>query len=486
MGLEQSGRSGFVVGIARRRSVVVAISVAAVVSVVLSFGGERGVGALASAAPVTPSAQAARDEPTECVGSRFATLGAVYDAVFDSLLPMMPPEIKNEQASIKSRAHRDMQGAHISTLAVSNHPYDLGADDKDPVMTYRDPISQWVVTQLINVREGRAGTAIPVEDLTVAQAVESVWLYLYVTVMVPLTVARRTMPSIATIAGPLTVGTLITLPIMFGVLIATQLYKSISQKLVDACIVSVTRSQKERAGKPVKDLRFAGQVPGIISDIAGQVALADSDSCPPISGIPLTRIVTRTSNYLQAISANPATDRQIAAMNRQLQDFMRHTRVHQNLIPADPSDFSTGEGIVSQIGTIIPFVGGAPMDIVIGLNHNRGQKADFRATVPLSDLTVTKTLTAAYYAYALTTHMVELAWQYGGTDPTASMLNELLPGLGITADMLPRSTGILGAPNLYGLVVYHNVLRSMCLAEDKRPAPTPAAKKRVSAAAARW
>ena len=69
--------------------------------------------------------------------------------------------------------------------------------------------------------------------------------------------------------------------------------------------------------------------------------------------------------------------------------------------------------------------------------------------------------------------MVELVWRYGASDPTASLINSLVPGLGVTADMIPRSTGILGAPNLYGLVVYHNVLRSLCLTEDRRPASTP-------------
>ncbi|WAC57231.1 hypothetical protein [Gordonia sp. SL306] len=466
------------------------IAVAIVTCVTLSFGGENGLGAVASAAPIAPHSDSRTTsrstEPKECVGSRFATFGAIYDAIFDSLKPYLPQEVQQKSASIKAGAHRDMARLRISSLAVSNHPYDLGADDKDPIMKYRDPISQWVVTQLVAVRDGRAGEAIPVENLTLAQAVESVWLYLYVTVMVPLTVLRRTLPSIGPLAGPITIGTLITLPILLGVFAATQLYKSISEKLVDSCVVSVTRSQKANAGKSVKDLRFAYAVPGIVRDIAGQVAVADADTCKPIGDLPLTRIVTRTSDYLQSITANPATDRQIAGMTTRLQDYLRTTRVHQNLIPADPADFNTPEYILSQVGVLIPYVGGAPLDVVIGLSHNRNNKQDFAATVPMSDLTVTKSLTAAYYAYALAAHMVELAWQEGGTDPAAALANDLFPGLGITTDMLPKSTGIVGAPNLYGLVVYHNVLRSMCLAEDKRPAPAPTSGKRVPVSAARW
>ncbi|GAB09505.1 phospholipase D [Gordonia araii NBRC 100433] len=33
--------------------------------------------------------------------------------------------------------------------------------------------------------------------------------------------------------------------------------------------------------------------------------------------------------------------------------------------------------------------------------------------------------------------------------------------------LVPRTTGLLTAPNYYGLVVYHNVLRSVCLNEDR-------------------
>ncbi|MEE4025766.1 hypothetical protein V1Y59_21960 [Gordonia sp. PKS22-38] len=469
-----------------RRVLITAISVAAVISVVLSFGGERGVTGLAMAQPSAPTARAHTAEPEECVGSRFATFGAVYDAIFDSLLPKMPPEIQKRSASIKARAHRDMQGLRISKLAVSNHPHDMGADDESPIMTYRDPISQWIVTQLVNVREGDATESIPVENLTVAQAVETVWLYLYVTVMVPLTVARRTVPSIATVAGPISVGTLITLPILLGVFATTQIYKSVSERLVEACIVSVTRSEKENAGKSVKDLRFTDSVPALIRDIAGQVDLADPESCPAIGDLPLSRIVSRTSNYLQAISTNPVTDRQIAAMSDDVQRWMRQTHVQRNLIPADPADFTTAESAISQIGVLLPYVGGAPLDVVIGLSHNRNQGDNLAATAPISQLSVTKTLTAAYYAYALSAHMIELAWSQGGVDPAAALLNDLFPSAGITAEMVPKSSGIVGAPNLYGLVVYHNVLRSMCLAEDKRPAPTQQSTQRVPVSAARW
>jgi len=425
------------------------------------------------------------DPPRECVGSRFATFGAIYDRVFDAVTPRLPAAVRSRSAEIKKAAHRDMERLRVSRLAVSSHPYDLGADENSPVMTYRDPISQWIVSKLIDVREGRAGEAIPVENLTLAQAVESAWLYMYVTVMIPASVAARSMPAIATIAGPLTVGALVSMPILLGVYGATQIYQAISKRLIDACIVSVTREQRDRAGRGVRDLRFAYPIPDVVKDISGQVMLADAQSCRPIGDLPLTRIATRTSDYLQSISTGAQRQR-IRTATADLQRFMKSTTVPANLIPADPADFTVIEKALSMGLSQVPFVGGAPLDIVLGLNHNRNQKKDFADRVPLESLSVTKSLTAAYYAYGLATSMVEIAWRQGGMDPAAAVIDQLLPGLGVTPDMLPRTTGLVGAPNLYGLVVFHNVVRSLCLAEDSAVSHPRTSGERVPVTRARW
>ncbi|MFW0788314.1 hypothetical protein [Gordonia sp. CPCC 205333] len=420
-----------------------------------------GVAHAAPTAVITPA-----DTPKECVGSQFATLGEVFDSLFDSFVPNLPKAARDQAPALKAKAHKDMTAARVSTLWVSNHPTQLGADDKAPILTYRDPISQWIVTQLINVREGQATKAISVENLTLAQAVETAWLYLYVTVIVPLTIARRSVPPIGTVFGPISIGTLITLPIFLGIFAATQLYKVISAKLIDSCIVSVTKAEKDNAGKPIKNLTFTGDVPAIVKDLAGQVQLADPDHCPSIGTLPLSRIATRTSNYLRYLNKDPKVDAQIVRLTKQLQGGMKHAQVPHNMIPADPADFNTAETILSGLLVLVPYVGGAPADIAIGLTHNYHEGADFTKTMPLSDLTVTKSLTAAYYAYAISTHLLSVAWDNAGVDPAAQAANLLFPGLNITGDLIPRSGGILSAPNLYGLVVFHNVLRSMCLSED--------------------
>ncbi len=439
----------------------------AAVSVVL--GGVDGrTAAPAAAAPTTQNRAASNTPntpvPKECVGSQFATLGKVYDALFDSFVPHLPKAARDTAASMKAQAHRDMKRTRVSSLWVSNHPYQLGATDKAPIMTYRDPISQWIVTQLVNVREGRATQQIRVENLTLAQAVETAWLYLYVTAIVPLTIARRSMPPIGTLYGPISIGTLITLPIFLGVFAATQLYKALSARLVKSCIVSVTREEKGAAGQPIKNLAFANDVPALVKDIAGQVQLANADTCPSIGSLPLDRIATRTTNYLRFLNKDPRVDAQIVRLSKQLHGGMKKAQVPYNLIPADPADFNATETILSSVLALAPYVGGAPSDIAIGMTHNYHQGADFNKTMPLSELSVTKALTAAYYAYAISTHMLIVAWDNAGVDPAAQLANMM--GLGITADMVPRSYGIVSAPNVYGLVVFHNVIRSMCLSED--------------------
>lgn len=445
-------------------------SLTVILAIAVAIGTVRDGAGVATAAPSKPtSATSQTTQPKECVGSHFATLGAIYDAVFDSFLPQLPKSVRDQAPTLKKRAHRDMATMKISTLWVSNHPYQMGADEKSPIMTYRDPISQYIVTQLVNAREGKSTGAITVENLTLAQAVETVWLYLYVTVLVPLTIARRSMPPIGPLWGPFKIGTLITMPILIGVLATTQFYKTISAKLVDACVVSVTKAEKENAGKPVKDLRFTDGVPALVDDVAKQVMMADPDRCPSIGSLPLSRIVTRTSNYLRYLNKNPALDGEIVRLTKQLQTAMKRQRVPHNMIPADPADFNTAETILSNMLSIAPYVGGAPTDIGIGLTHNFHEGADFSKTMALSDLPVTKSLTAAYYAYAISTHMLVVAWDNAGVDPAAQLLNQMVPGLGLTGDMMPRSFGLISAPNVYGLVVFHNVVRSMCLTEDYKP-----------------
>ncbi|MGW9266722.1 hypothetical protein [Gordonia terrae] len=132
-----------------------------------------------------------------------------------------------------------------------------------------------------------------------------------------------------------------------------------------------------------------------------------------------------------------------------------------NLIPADPYDYTPAENAISIIGRVIPYVGGAPLGIALGLSHNRDAGADFGELIPLSDLTVTKSLTAAYYSYSLALHLISTVGAF--LEPN------LLAGLGLgnlPVTPLRVANAVAYLPLTYGLVVYHNVLRSMCLRED--------------------
>lgn len=461
-----------------RRALTIGIAALVVILAVLTAGPTaRLAGTAAAAPPTTRPSSSSRPAPTApavsatetrpddktCVGAHFATFGAIYDAVFDSFAPSLPASVRANAPQIRARAHHDMDAIRISSLWVSNHPAAMGAGPDAPMNDYRDPLSQWIVTQLMLVRQGQSGQVITAEQLTLSQAVESVWLYLYITTIIPLTLLKDAMPGIASV-GPVSVGTLVTFPLSVGLAVVKRVYKAISNALVDACIVSVTADERDRAGQPVRDLNFHQKVPPIIEDMAGQVMIADPATCPAIGTLPLSRIADRTIGHLAATAADKATAARIAEAGKRLQAFMRSTRVPHNLVPADPDDFSTLEDLTSMGLGLIPTVGGAATDALVGLGHNIADGRDPGEMIPLGDVSVSASLTAAYYVYALTSQVVGIVSDAISEQIVATVLGG--------ADVIPHIGGLVNAPNTYGLVVYHHALRSLCLAEDNRgPAP---------------
>lgn len=229
--------------------------------------------------------------------------------------------------------------------------------------------------------------------------------------------------------------------------------------MINQCVAQVTDEQMAEAGRPSDSVAFDIPIAPIIQETANQLALADDETCKPISELSLSRIVTRTSEYAQSLVQTAAQKRTIRAEANRILNGMRHTQIPLNLIPADPADFSDAEQIASVLGGFIPYVGGAPLDIILGLGHNIGQGDDLRATVPLADLTVTKSITAVYYTWYLS---VSLFATVGG------LLEGQVLGSPTVGFLSPtRVIAQLGTPPLtYGLINYHNVVRSMCLRED--------------------
>lgn len=399
-----------------------------------------------------------------CVGANQATLGVVFKAVFESFTPSLPAAQRPAARAVQKQVLADMHRMTISSLAVSMHPSAFGASEDAPMNKYRDPLSQWIVTQLMNVKNGKAAQPIRVDNLTLSQAVESAWLYFYVTAVIPLTLLKSTMPSIYSL-GPISIGTLITLPISVGTTGMNLLYNAVSDAIIDQCVARASDEEIANAGEPDPDLRFTAKVPTIIQEIADQVSIAEPGTCPAVGDLSLGRIAERTVDYLKAIAPDDAARRQITQKSRELKRFMKTTQVPAGLIPADPADFTTIESLLSIGMGLVPYAGGTLTDILIGLGHNIGQGDDLGETVPLADLTVTKTMTAAYYSYSLTTQFVSII-----NSLAADSLATALGGV----DVLPRVGGLLNAPNTYGLVVFHNALRSLCLTEDQKPAPRSA------------
>ena len=118
-------------------------------------------------------------------------------------------------------------------------------------------------------------------------------------------------------------------------------------------------------------------------------------------------------------------------------------------------------------GIFVPYVGGAPFDDADRSEQQPCERANFGETVSLADLTVTKTLTAAYYVYYLS------LWLFGqiGGQVEGAVLGALFPWLPAAGERGAVSiTKILvvlaNLPLVHGLVNFHNVMRSMCFRED--------------------
>ncbi|WP_288336965.1 hypothetical protein [uncultured Gordonia sp.] len=405
---------------------------------------------------------------TVCVSGEFTSLSVVYDSLFESLLPSLPPQLRQNAYAARDAAHRDMKRLNVSTLAISDNPMALGADSADPSMTYRGPVSQWIVTQLLKIRDGQENEAIPLGNITLTQAVETVWLYLFVTVVAPVKLAVQLTPflgspltgtALDSYQGYFTYNTILQLAVQGGVLGSQYLYQGISNMVMNQCVARVTEDQREQAGRPSDDVTYHIDIPAAVRAAAGQLALADNDNCRQIGTLPLSRIVTRTGEYAQQLVTTDAQKQKIASETNAILAKMRATQVPHNLIPADPADFTQLESFASLVGSLIPYVGGAPLDITIGLKHNLDQGDNPFETVSVADLTVTKSLTAAYYSYYLSLYLFTTV---GGL-AEGQILGS--PTVGFLSPT--RAIGAVAAlPLTYGLVNYHNVIRSMCLSED--------------------
>ncbi|WP_298443786.1 hypothetical protein [Gordonia sp. (in: high G+C Gram-positive bacteria)] len=414
-----------------------------------------------------------KGKQTTCVSAEFTTLDVVFDSVVESLLPSLPPQLREAATANQAGIKKWMREVTVSTLAVSNNPLTRGADLDDP--QYRTALSQLVVDDLLKIRDGKQNDAIPVANITLSQAVESVWLYVFVGILAPAKFGLSFVPSLGSpfsepplaatplsfLGGFVTYNTLLSLGLTMSQLGMQYLYQGTSSAILNQCVAQVTEEQKERAGKPSEKVKYDIPIHPLIQGAADQLALADSDTCQPIGDLTLARIVTRTGDYAKSTAPNAATKRRIDAEVAKILRTMKTTRVPHNLIPADPADFSNVESIASFAGNMVPYIGGAPLDILIGLGHNIGQGDDMGEMVSLHDLTVTKSLTAAYYTYYFSLYLFTTV---GGL-----ALDPIYQATGI--DPLPLSPvrvigAVLGLPLTYGLVTFHHVVRSMCLIED--------------------
>ncbi|MFT4044943.1 MAG: hypothetical protein QM673_17410, partial [Gordonia sp. (in: high G+C Gram-positive bacteria)] len=403
---------------------------------------------------------------TTCVSGEFTTLSVVFDSIMESLLPTLPPQVRAAAAANQDNIRAWMAHVHVSTLSVSEHPLTLGADMDDP--KYRTPLSELVVNDLLKIRDGKQNETIAVENITLTEAVESVWLYVFVGVLAPIRFGLAMLPSLGSpftdavspldeLSSYITYNNLLSLAFTASRSGLAALYQGIASSFLNQCVARVTDEQKDAAGRPSETVKYHIPISPLVQGAANQLALADKDTCAPIGDQTLARIVERVGESAKATAANDNARRQIDAQINVILRQMESIQVPLNLIPADPADFNSAEQLASFFGDWVPYLGGAPIDILIGLGHNRNEGKNFGQFVSLHDLTVTKSLTAAYFAYALSLYLFK-------------QIGSILIG-SVTLDSVTISptrmiAAVLSLPLLYGLVTFHHVLRSTCFRED--------------------
>ncbi len=436
--------------------------------------------------PMLRQSAETKNEDTTCVSAEFTTLSVVFDSIYESLRPSLPPAAQAALKQNQKGLQRSLRNITVSTLSLTDNPLTLGADNRDPSTKYKTPISQYIVSQLLKIRDGKKNDAIPVANITLSQAVETAWLYFFVGVLSPIqfaigvapvigdgrqitdpdtgTVSESTSPLTGTplsaLAGFISYNTLLNILFAGGNAGLNILFNQTTNALLNQCVSRVTEEQKENAGKAHEHVRYNIPLPAIITSTAKQLALADNNSCRPVGANTLGEITERTIRQAKESAPNAAARNRVAAQGRQIQGILRSSYIPHNLIPADKQDFTGTETAISTIGNFIPFLGGAGLDVLLGLGHNAGQGDNLGQQVPLSKLTVTKSLTGVYYTYALS------VWLFRNVGQAATMSGLLPRTPAWEFDPFRTISTIATLPLTYGLVTYHNVVRSMCFTDD--------------------
>ncbi|WP_188585571.1 hypothetical protein [Gordonia jinhuaensis] len=400
-----------------------------------------------------------------CANSDQATLGSVFDAVLDAATPILPVAYRKVLPQLRAEGHDRLSKTGISMLMVSSPASELTSDADAPLRTLKDPVTNYIVTQLMNVRDGRIAQSIPAEKLTLNQAIETSYFLIYTTTLVPMKIISGMIPSIMSV-GPVSLGTLITLPMTLGSYGFTAIYTATQRSLESRCVVKADPATLEGAGTPVAGTDTGVRVSPLVTELAETLAVNDG-TCKPVSDMTLGRVIARTVSYLRTHAPDAATRAAIVDQGARLEWIAKNVMVADNLIPENPDDFTTIETLLSTALGFIPKVGGAATDTLIGLGANASKGKRFDHTVPLASLPVDKSLTAARFAYSLTTQVMEIGFSVF-TGKLGDLFSADYPTAALNPfDLIPSPFPLINVPNAYGLATYQHVLRSVCLVEDR-------------------
>ncbi len=393
-------------------------------------------------------------------------MGAIFDAVLQASKPILPQPFLDNYADIRAEGHQRLNSTGISTLAVSNPAATQSTDPDAGINQYGDPITRYIVTQLMNVKNGEESAVIRAENLTLGQAVETAYFLIYTTALVPANIIAGMIPSMVSL-GPVSAGMLISLPLKLGAKGFALLYDATQSQLERSCLVWADRRAIDAAGRPDREVDLGFETPVFVEDLAASLSIAGAD-CPPVTEMTLAHVLSRTVDYLRSTSPGPDSTQQIEDQQARLAWILDHAMVPSGLIPADPDDFSTIETLLSTALGLVPTVGGAATDVLLGLVHDGFAGENLAEVQPLGTVHVGDALTAAYFAYSLTTQVMEIGYDTA-TDALSPVATAAAGGVVNPFDWIPSPFPLVNAPNTYGLSTYHHVLSSVCVTDN---APT--------------
>ena len=438
---------------------------ASLLSSALLLGGMAFVAPAANAAPTaaqapaaSPAAAPADTTKKVCLNANELTMLQMVDLVAEQLAGKGDANALKAQTTQLKALLKQSRVAYLHVSTPQSQLNKQAADVNDPLVTY-------IAATLLKVRAGEATKEIPVGQITVAQAVETVLLGMRI-VGIPIKLIGDSMPSIMALPGadlvdlapvgsagknltdlPLigtyfTVGGVVSLPLSYGPSITLAIAKAIRDSVEkNNCLGRGVKD--ENAGKPIEGSRAAVAISPEMRAIASKVELA-GDKCRPLGDVPLGTAVDRMVAEMRPKVAKKDLsqfDANVAAVKHRLNTGY----IDKALVPLRSEDIG---GLIGFLDNPVATTGFSFVTSLVD-----GRQGQY---IPLKDLTVRNATDYVMLVNAIVSMIASPVW--GAIIGTA----------GPVAAFVPSPVPLIMAPTTIGLQLTRDSMRVMCDVQDQQ------------------